>query len=268
MNAPTNNVRPDYPRSAQSIPSVADKAGAYRLVFAASENDLDQIARLRFDVFNLEMQEGLNESWRTCRDRDQYDAYCHHLMVVHAKTGEVVGTYRMQTYDMATQGAGFYSDTEFQLQTLGTPFLTAAVELGRACIAHAHRNSRVLYLLWRGLAAYMQHNQQRYFFGCCSLTSQDPSEGWHVMEYLRSKGLLHETLHVLPRPELACFDDQFEPAPCLERVRLPRLMRMYMDYGARIAGDPVIDRQFKTIDYLAVFDMQRISSRVRRMFVD
>ncbi|MFK8028639.1 MAG: GNAT family N-acetyltransferase [Gammaproteobacteria bacterium] len=268
MSFPIDHISASYPRMPECIPEVADTAGPYRLLFARTKQNLDDIARLRFEVFNLELQEGLSESWLTCRDWDEYDEHCHHLMVVDQASNEVVGTYRMQTHPMASKGSGFYSDTEFQLHTLGEEFLTSSVELGRACIAHAHRNSRVLYLLWRGLAAYMLHNQQRYFFGCCSLTSQDPSEGWHVMQYLRNKDLLHDSLKVLPRANMACFKEPFEPEPLLEPVRLPRLMRRYMDYGARIAGDPVIDRKFKTIDYLAVFDMHSISPRIRRMFVD
>jgi len=268
MNAPTNTLSADYPRFKDRIVSVSDRAGTYALRFASNETDLDRIAKLRFEVFNIELSEGLSGSWETCRDRDAFDAHCHHLMVVDQGSGEVVGTYRMQTHHMAHAGAGFYSDGEFVLATLGDDFLGQSVELGRACIARAHRNSRVLYLLWRGLAAYMLHNHQRYFFGCCSLTSQDPADGWHVTQHLRDKGLLHETLRVEPRAELACFDASFNPGPSQTRVRLPRLMRTYLDYGARIAGAPAIDRQFKTIDFLAVFDMQTIAPRVRRLFVD
>ncbi len=268
MNATTNTTSLVYPRFPNRIPGVDNVAGGYALRFARNEDELDRVAKLRFEVFNLELQEGLSESWSTLRDRDQYDRHCHHLIVVEQSTDEVVGTYRMQTHDMATAGAGFYSDDEFVLSSLGDDFLTQAVELGRACVARTHRNSRVLFLLWRGLASYMLHNQQRYFFGCCSLTSQDPADGWHVMQLLRERQLLHKTLHVQPRAQLACFDEDFDPGPSLERVRLPRLMRTYMDYGARIAGPPVIDTQFKTIDFLAVFDMHTISSRVRRLFVD
>ena len=57
-----------------------------------------------------------------------------------------------------------------------------------------------------------------------------------------------------------------DAAPC--RVKVPRLMRTYLQYGARIAGPPAIDRLFKTIDFLAVFDMDGIDARIRRMFVD
>ncbi|MFK7885328.1 MAG: GNAT family N-acetyltransferase [Gammaproteobacteria bacterium] len=268
MTSTTTNQSPAYPVCEHAIPDIADCAGNYQLRFARNADDLDQIAKLRFAVFNVELQEGLNESWQTCRDVDQFDPHCHHLMVVETTTDEIVGTYRMQTAEMARSGNGFYSDGEFILATLGDEFLDQAVELGRACVALNHRNSKVLFLLWRGLAAYMLHNQRRYFFGCCSLTSQDPVEGWHVLQHLRQRGLMHESLNVQPRPELACFEKDFNPGPPETRIRLPRLMRTYVDYGARIAGEPVIDRQFKTIDFLAVFDMNTISARAKRLFVD
>ena len=257
-----------YPLHRDAVPDVGDTAGRYALRFARSAEDLDRVAKLRFEVFNVELREGLDQSWHTCRDVDEFDAHCHHLMVMDTEHDEVVGTYRMQTADMAASGQGFYSAGEFQLDTLGSAFLSNAVELGRACVALSHRNSRVLYLLWRGLARYMQHNRQRYFFGCCSLTSQDPLDAWSIKQTLESRGLMHESLHVEPRPELACFDASFVPPAVTRTLRLPRLMRTYLDYGARIVGDPVIDRAFKTIDFLAVFDMEAISPRVRRMFVD
>lgn len=261
-----------YPAFPEALPRVNDTAGHYALRFARNADDLDQITKLRFEVFNVELSEGLDESWQTCRDVDRFDAQCHHMMVVDTRSNEVVGTYRMQTAEMARAGDGFYSDGEFELGTLGDGFLGTAVELGRACVALAHRNSRVLFLLWRGLARYMQHNRRRYFFGCCSLTSQDPLEGWAVMKKLERRGQMHETLRVKPRAELACFGTDFVPpsdlSDDLARAKLPRLMRTYLDNGARIAGEPVIDRAFKTIDFLAVFDMQAISPRVRRLFVD
>lgn len=257
-----------YPRSIDQLPQFTDTAGAYHLRLAANADDLDSITKLRFEVFNLELGEGLAQSYGTCRDRDRYDEYCHHLMVIHTNSGQVVGTYRMQTGAMANAGDGFYSAEEFDLAPLRAAFLPDAVELGRACVARAHRNSRVLYLLWRGLAAYMMHNNKRYFFGCCSLTSQAPEDGWHVMALLRAKNLIHPHWHVQPRAQYACYDDNFDPPPPRTRVKLPKLMRMYMDYGARVAGPPAIDRVFKTIDYLALFDMHTLSDRARKMFVD
>ena len=57
-------------------------------------------------------------------------------------------------------------------------WLENAIEVGRTCIAKPHRNSQALLLLWKGLALYSLHHQKKYFFGCCSLSSQDPIGRW------------------------------------------------------------------------------------------
>ena len=251
-------------RRAAAAPDLELSNGQYLLRFAANAADLDQVLRLRFAVFNLELREGLDESYRTCRDRDDFDGPCHHLMVIERHSGDVIGTYRMQTAAMAGAGQGFYSNEEFNLDPLRASFLPHAIELGRACIATGHRNSRVLYLLWRGLAAYMVAHDSRYFFGCCSLTSQDPGEGQALYAYLQHHNLLSARWRVQPRRGYAC-----DPVPVTgaqRRLQPPRLMKTYLDYGARIAGGPAIDRRFRTIDYLAVFDLHDIGPRVRRMF--
>ena len=72
-----------------------------------------QAFRLRFLVFNLELNEGLDAAYATGHDIDEFDAICDHLIVEHAPTGKIVGTYRLQTGAMASENAGFYSEREF-----------------------------------------------------------------------------------------------------------------------------------------------------------
>lgn len=49
-----------------------------------------------------------------------------------------------------------YTSDEFDLSGLPDELLNESIELGRACIAKEHRNSRVLYLLWKGIAEFMK----------------------------------------------------------------------------------------------------------------
>ncbi len=260
----------DYPGHPHALPPLDERSGRYTLRFARNRDELDRITRLRFEVFNLEIGEGLTRSWERCRDEDAYDASCHHLMVVETASARVVGTYRMQTCEMARQGAGFYSDVEFDLRPL-QGILADAVELGRACIAHGHRNQRVLYLLWRGLAVYVMHNAKRYFFGCCSITGQDAGLAWRIHDHLRAQGQLHPTLSVPPRAAHAC--PRPAPAPGAAEAPAPpptppRLMQLYLDYGATVVSEPAMDAGFNTIDFLALFDVAGLDARVRRMFFD
>jgi putative hemolysin len=259
------NCPQEYPRFRDSLPSVELREGRYLLRFATSHEDLDEILKLRFEVFNLELGEGLEASFLTGRDLDDYDQGCHHLMVIEEASGEVVGTYRVQTSAMAAAAKGFYSAVEFDLSHLPPEALEDAVELGRACIARPHRNTQALFLLWKGLAAYVAHNRKRFLFGCCSLTGQDAREAKLVMDLLEREGRLHANFYAPPRPEFECYPPGFE-APEPFEVKLPKLFRAYLRFGAKVCGPPAIDRAFKTIDYLVIFDVFTLDSELRRIF--
>ncbi len=237
----------------------------YEVRFVQNAAELDAVLKLRFTVFNLELGEGLEESYRTQRDQDEFDLSCHHLIVIDKKNAEVIGTYRMQTYEMAAAANGFYSAAEFDLTRLPEEVIKNSVEVGRACIAAPHRNGRVLFLLWRGLAVYMMLTKKRYLFGCCSLTSQNPEEGRQVMDYLQANGHVHPELQIFPQPDFVCYADDLVVQKNLS-VKIPRLFRIYLEYGAKVCGPPAIDRRFKTIDYLVVLDIATLDQRTFHMF--
>eukprot|EP01035_Chromulina_nebulosa_P008556 gene8556-11597_t len=75
---------------------------------AQSPADLRAAQALRFEVFNLELDEGLATSYDTGLDADPYDEVCDHLLVEDLAEGRVVGTYRLQTGHRAAQGLGFF----------------------------------------------------------------------------------------------------------------------------------------------------------------
>jgi putative hemolysin len=247
-----------------NIPPVEIVEGRYVVRFARTREEIDAALKLRFEVFNLELGEGLAASFATSRDRDAFDAICHHLLVVDTDENKVVGTYRCQTGEMAA-AKGFYSAGEFDLSQLPADVLLDAVELGRACVSQAHRNTQVLFLLWRGLAAYVAYNRKRYLFGCCSLTSQDESEGQRAFAFLEQSGHLHPTLGVQPKAGLECCRDEQSRDQAAE-VKIPKLFRTYLRFGARVCGPPAIDRLFKTIDFLVLFDVEEMAEQWRRAF--
>ncbi|HEV3410694.1 MAG TPA: GNAT family N-acetyltransferase, partial [Chthoniobacterales bacterium] len=161
-----------------------------------------QAQRLRFEVFNLELNEGLVESHFNGLDADPFDAVCDHLIVEQVATGEIVGTYRLQSGARAAANIGYYSEREFDF----APYETVRdeiIELGRACVHKEHRNFNLLHLLWRGIARYAQERNARYLVGCSSLTSQDPSEGAAMYELLASNHLVRPELRTEPLPRFA-----------------------------------------------------------------
>ena len=256
-----------YPIQPERLPSRELHEGRYLVRFARTTEELDAVLRLRFEVFNLELGEGLAESYDSGRDLDKFDPVCHHLIVVDTSDGEVVGCYRLQTSEMAAENFGFYSDIEFNLMSLPEQIKTESVELGRACVALAHRSTQVLFLLWKGLALYVATNRKRYLFGCSSLTSQDPREGKALMDLLGRKGHMHPKLAVAPRQSFRCFHTNFEGDPQVQ-VKLPQLFRIYLRHGAKVVGLPAIDREFKTIDFLVLFDVEAMPGKMYRTFFE
>jgi putative hemolysin len=229
----------------------------YRCRFARDERDLNAVLRLRYEVFNLELGEGLAESEALGLDRDRFDAHCHHIVLETIDGARVVGTYRLATAAMAEAGCGFYSAGEFDFAALPESVRSSAVELGRACVAVEHRSAPALALLWRAVAQYAVCTGQRHVFGCCSLTTQDPAEGGRVGRLLRARGQVHPDYFVAALPGYECvFCD--EELVGWENSHIPRLFRTYLRYGAMICGEPALDRDFQTIDFLAMVDLERV----------
>jgi putative hemolysin len=253
----------DYPCNPAGIPPLELESGEYTLRFARDVRDLDSVCKLRFEVYNLELNEGLSASYRTHRDIDEFDAQCHHLMVVHRSSGSVAGTYRIQTGSMALLRKGFYSAQEFDLSGFPREFLDRCVEVGRACIGREHRNGRVLQLLWKGLARYLDWNGKRYLFGCCSLTSQDPAAGRALFRRLVALDHLHPTLYAVAKAGYECEAGVLAVLEA-EQPRLPRLFEGYLNLGGLVCGEPALDRRFKTIDYLVMVDVQSMPNGIFR----
>ena len=250
-----------YPACPAAIPDLAVEAGSYLVRFARTPDDLDRVLRLRYEIFNVELGEGLDESHATGRDEDELDARFHHLIIQRRDSAAVVGTYRMQTAEMALAGGGFYADPEFDLSTLPNDVRDSAIEIGRACVSKEHRNGRVLHLLWRGLAAYLDWNRKSCLFGCCSLTSQDPGLGVAVHHHLERAGSVHPTLFVAPRPGNRC---EARPGQALPVPHIPALFQSYLHLGAKVLGPPAIDRLFKTIDWLVILDTREFDPAIYR----
>jgi putative hemolysin len=237
--------------------------GAYRLRFAESREDLEAAFRLRFLVFNLELNEGLESAYETGQDADHFDKTCDHLIVEHDPSRQVVGTYRLQTGRVAGSNLGYYSEHEFDFSPY-EPIRNSLVELGRASIHWEHRSFDVLTLLWRGIASYALQRNARYLIGCSSLTSQCPQEGsdmyWRLREFL-----VEPVLRTSPRPGFTI--PIGAAVPEMPRINPPRLLRAYLSIGAQICGEPAIDREFKTIDFLTLLDLTKLGSSARLRFL-
>lgn len=237
--------------------------GAYRLRFAESTEDREAAFRLRFLVFNLELNEGLDSAFETGQDKDEFDEICDHLIVEHYPSGQVVGTYRLQTGQAAEKNLGYYSAREFDFSPYER-IRNSLVELGRASIHPNHRSFEVLTMLWRGIARYATEHEARFLIGCSSLPSQCLQEGAAI--YTRLLEFLAEpSFRTAPRRQFSF--SIASPSALAAAARPPKLLRAYLSIGAKICGPPALDREFKTIDFLTLLDLQELSDSARARFV-
>jgi putative hemolysin len=246
----------------ESSRSHAPLAASYSIRLARDTTDIQTAQRLRFEVFNLELNEGLDTAYLSGLHADQFDECCDHLLVEDARTGSVVGTYRLQTGQLAAANQGYYSAQEFDLAPF-EPIRCETVELGRACVQKDHRKLAVLNLLWRGIALYATERKSRYLIGCSSLTSQDPAAGAAMYQRLATEHLVEGRF----RTEANGGYRLPLGAPFAEPPPVPKLLRAYLSIGAKICGPPALDRDFKTIDFLTLLDLRALPAAVRHHFL-
>lgn len=242
------------------FPFITDR---YRVRLAGCDADLRAAQRLRFEVFNRELHEGLESAWLTGHDEDRFDAVCAHLLVEENTTGTIVGTYRMLPGPLAaSSGLGYYSAQEFDFAPF-EPHRARILELGRACVHQDHRNQTVVGILWRGIAIFARSCGARFLVGCSSITSQSPAEGAAMYRQLAEKYLAPAEFCTRPRPG---YEFPLTPTAGVS-AKIPRLMAAYLMIGCRICGEPAIDREFKTIDFLTLMDMDNAPTAVARKYL-
>jgi putative hemolysin len=230
-------------------------------------DDVREAQRLRFDVFNVEMNKGLHASYERGLDVDEFDPFCEHLIVRHRSSREIVGTYRLLRRSQAQKNIGFYSEREFDLRNI-KGLHGELLELGRSCARKDFRDKPLIPLMWEAIAGYVKTHGVRYLFGCASLYTTDPQEVSECFSLLNRKYYAGEKLRV--EPVAACrfagiYNTDFadEQATFL---KLPSLIKGYLRLGALVCGPPALDRDFGTTDFLLLLDIQKLSTDYLRRF--
>jgi L-ornithine Nalpha-acyltransferase len=252
----------------QKQSALSIRAGNLEVKLASNLTEIDAAMRLRFEVFNLELQEGLVSSYDRGYDTDAYDAYCDHLIVKDTTSGEVVGTYRLLRGSKAERHIGFYSENEFELSNLKR-LRGELLELGRSCIAATHRSFATLNLLWSAITKYAIDRDLSHLFGCASLHVSEASEVQSVYSYLRANHFAPEKYRVSPvescRMEIS--EDAVEDASSRAALRkLSPILKGYLRAGAMVCGAPAYDAEFGTADVLAILEIEKMAGRYKQHY--
>ena len=249
------------------------RTGKLEVRLAMTLAELDAAMRLRFEVFNLELQQGLLSSYERGYDTDAYDAYCDHLIVKDLQLDEVVGTYRLLRQTRADENIGFYSENEFDLRTLRQTAKEEGgelLELGRSCIAETHRSFATISLLWNAITRYAIERNVTHLFGCGSLHLSDPAEVQQVYSYLRTNHYAPEKYRAHPLEGCRMvwhpgFESQVDSRVVMKK--LSPILKGYLRTGAVICGAPAYDEAFGTADVLVLVEMEKLTGRYRQHYL-
>lgn len=231
---------------------------------ATSHRDIEEALRLRFEVFNVELSEGLQKSWENGQDIDQYDPLCDHMVVVDSFSDRIVGTYRLLPGSRVEGGVGYYSETEFEMSAFRA-LCGNKLELGRACVHRDFRGSTVLNLMWAGIAQYVELHDIHYLFGCGSIHSINPKTISAIHAYLQ-RHMTDKRLRVTPLKRVPGFKhvDSFDKQEISGKI--PPLLLAYLRLGAQIAGEPALDEQFGVTDFLVVLERLKLVERFNKRY--
>ncbi|MCB1164712.1 MAG: GNAT family N-acetyltransferase [Leptospiraceae bacterium] len=252
-------------------PTITSTDRRLQVRLAEDQLEIEKTLALRYEVFNLEMKEGLQSSAATGKDRDEYDLYCDHLIVVDCtKDDKIVGTYRLLRGSVARKNIGFYSENEFNLSALDRLDGEVA-EIGRSCVHKDYRDGSVISMLWIGLGSYMNQFNVRYLSGCASLHTTDPLEASEMYACMKEKEMMADPryqVEPLPTHHLEGFNPEYQIDDVKAAYkRMPALLKGYVRAGARFCSEPAIDREFGTIDFYIIFDKKEVDKRYGRHYL-
>jgi putative hemolysin len=252
--------------------SPRQRSGDLEVRLAATPADIEAAQALRYRVFYEEMsaQPSL-EMKRLGRDFDSMDAFCDHLLVIdHAQPEgrNVVGTYRLIRRGAAKQNGSFYSSAEYNIDAL-IDYPGEILELGRSCIDASYRNANTMFLLWRGIADYINQHQIQLMFGCASFPGTDPEKVKLMLSYLYYFHLAPPALRTIAVPSRYVdmrLVDQHEIDIKQALADMPPLIKGYLRVGGCVGDGAVIDSQWGSIDVCIIVKSELIAKKYARHY--
>lgn len=248
---------------AQILPDISDRT--YTIEIAKTEEEIQQALELRYRIFYKELDRQFDTNGTI--DRDKFDDQCHHLIVKKNSDQSIVGTYRVQTNELASGGAGFYTDQYYDLDSIPDEIRTFGFEVGRACIDKDHRNGRVLFLLWKGFAGYLTHFNKKYLFGTLGIEEEDRESAYAMYARLDEEGYVHETIRARAREKYKLeeypLNNNHHDKSALEESPL---LKNYLDIGCKVCSTPAYINELQLLHVMVLLDVDTITPRVRKMF--
>lgn len=257
------------------------------------EKLLHHLGVLREKTFR-EVGEGSGKS----SDIDEFDLAYDHLLIWNKKEKDIVGAYRLGSYEEARRTGDFsrmYTHAQFQYQPeFFKHFRGGMLEMGRSFVVSKYQNDEsapVLSLLWGAIAEYLYRNDSyRYMCGPVSLSgdysdlsktlikayfmkNHGDTEGLkgHLKpgtlfpnEVQISKSVMDEFLNQYDR--MSRFDSLIETLEGPGKG-VPPLVKHYPGLMGAKFIEASFDPEFNTLDFLICVDLKDLDERKAQYFV-
>ena len=229
----------------------------YIIKLAETEKEHKDLFRLRyFDLLKYYNQDYYNE---TQEDKDEYDEYCDHLIIIDKQKKEVIGTYRLIKSEHLTVLKNFLTEKEFNIDPLKKYNI---LEVGRAVVKEEYRSGIIIMLLWKAVITYAVENNIDFMIGTASFQGVDPNLYADAFTYLEDKFLSPIDIRCEVNKE-SCFSlKQKDCYNLLEaKKQLPPLVKGYLNLGASIGNGVFVDIPFNSLDVLIVLKIKEINEK-------
>ena len=265
--------------------------GGY-VVYCTTANKLPhvmrEIGRLREIAFRA-----VGEGTGRALDVDWFDPHYHHLFVWNQPSSEIVGAYRVAYTQELLAHSGvtsLYTHSLFDFDASLFERLGPSLEMGRSFVHPAWQgNTRVLRLLWAGIVVLLdRHPDIRHLFGPVSVSPQFSDVGkFLIMTALQlhhmdadlkqlvrprntPQNLAHQTSQQSEQRLTEISSGLADPSRLskfLQRIehglKLPMLIKHYIELKGRFAGFSVDDAFNGTLDGLVFVRVEDISFKMR-----
>ncbi len=222
----------------------------------------------------------IGESTGLAYDTDSFDDYYEQLIIWDEQANRLVGGYRFGCGDkiMGEYGPeGFYINSFFKIDKAFHSYLPSCVELGRSFIVLDYQKKNLpLYLLWKGILAYMvRNNRYKYFIGPVSISRYYSDFSRKVLMEFAKRNFYHTTfakwftprtpfnpaIVMVPgiaadKDEKTTFDleevlDHLQP----DHIQFPVLMKQYIRQNAKFLGFNLDPNFNNCLDGLMILDI-------------
>lgn len=248
-----------------------DAGPSFSVKLAETDAELRAAQALRYDVFVRELGGGGEMvDHDKGLERDRFDPYFDHMLLIDEASGRVVGVYRLLRDDQARAAGQFYSEDEYDLSVLKSGG-RKLLELGRSCLHRDYRGTMAMYHLWTGLADYVRRHDIAILFGVASFHGTD------IASLAPSLSLLHHNHLAPPDLRVRAVSAHFQSmdliaAADLDRrsamLGVPSLIKAYLRLGGFVGEGAYVDHRFNTTDVCLVMDTARMNQRQTRLYTE